>query len=170
MATMQLLLAMGYGMTSEETSNDCGVYLAPSTIPGAGLGIFAGDHPIAKGEAVGMGDILIPIVDFHWHNGGKNNTTYPFLWFQYTWMGDGFKYLEEGEVHSWKQISAASPGFGAATNSLQDLVNTEDDRAKMKISRAMKGRSPSIGAISPHHDRQFKATKNIAPGAEMFIE
>jgi hypothetical protein len=169
MATMQLLLAVGYVMTSEETSN-CGMYLAPSTIPGAGLGIFAGDHPIAKGEAVGMGDIVIPIIEFHWNNGVRGDTTYPFLWFQYTWMVDSFKYLEEGEVHSWKQISAASPGFGAATNSILDLVNMEDDRAKMKISRAMKGTSPSIGAISPHHDRQFKAAKDIAPGAEIFIE
>ena len=47
--------------TASENGSDCGLYMAESTIPGAGLGIFtaAEKHP---GDAVGYGDVCIPVV------------------------------------------------------------------------------------------------------------
>jgi hypothetical protein len=48
--------------------------LAPSSIPGAGLGIFAGNRCCVQGETVGMGDLVIPIVDHGDWEGGS------FLW------------------------------------------------------------------------------------------
>lgn len=45
----------------------CGIYLAPSTIPGAGMGMFAG-RAFQESEMVSPGDVLIPIVDFYSHN------------------------------------------------------------------------------------------------------
>jgi hypothetical protein len=165
---MKKLFVAGCVVASTAETSHCGMYLAPSTIPGAGLGIFAGDHPIARGEALGMGDIVIPIVDFHWHNGGKNNTAYPFLWLEYTWNAGGFPHLGTGEIYDVKKIDAASPGFGAAANCIQKSDNVDDVDAK--ISRAMEGTSPSVGAISPHYGRYWKATTDIPPGAEIFIE
>jgi hypothetical protein len=43
----------------------CGLYLAESTIPGAGMGIFAG-HEYKVGETVGRGDVCIPFIDMYW--------------------------------------------------------------------------------------------------------
>jgi hypothetical protein len=43
------------------------MWIAPSTIPGAGLGIFAG-RDFGLWEPIGSPDLVIPIVDYHQHN------------------------------------------------------------------------------------------------------
>lgn len=48
-------------------NNECGIYFARSTIPGAGSGLYAGRH-FAPGELVARGDVTVPViddVDFH---------------------------------------------------------------------------------------------------------
>jgi hypothetical protein len=45
------------------------MYLAPSIIPGDGL--------YARGKAVGIGDIVIPIFNFYWYNGDADPDYYP---------------------------------------------------------------------------------------------
>lgn len=61
------------------------MYLAPSTIPGAGMGVFAGHHDIQKGEYLlsDDGDLVIPAYDMNWHVG--HDKRYSFLWEEYTW-------------------------------------------------------------------------------------
>jgi hypothetical protein len=44
----------------------CTLYMAQSTIPHAGLGIFTG-IPRAPGDTLGSGDVLIPVVDLWYH-------------------------------------------------------------------------------------------------------
>jgi hypothetical protein len=56
---------------------ECNLYLAPSSIPGAGMGIFSGSKAFEIGESVSFGDIAIPIFEFTWHNGFID---LPFLW------------------------------------------------------------------------------------------
>jgi hypothetical protein len=46
--------------SSTNSKNKCGIYLAPSTIPGAGLGMFAGHSDYHEGEYSADGDIVIP--------------------------------------------------------------------------------------------------------------
>ena len=60
--------------TKDSTKNkkqykECGVYLAPSTIPGAGMGMFAGNKQYEKGDIVTEGDIVVPVFELDWHNG-----------------------------------------------------------------------------------------------------
>jgi hypothetical protein len=45
----------------------CGLWLAPSTIPGAGLGMFAGKE-YDENDPIGPPDLVIPVVDYHAHN------------------------------------------------------------------------------------------------------
>jgi hypothetical protein len=108
-----------------------------------------------------MGDLVIPIVvHVDWEGGS-------FLWDEYTWSVGDFGHIE-GEVDGDDSISVASPGFGAAPNGYSSLVNVEDEWTK--VSRAMDGTSPGVGAITPHHDRSWKAKTDIPPGAEIFLE
>lgn len=59
---------------------ECGVYLATSTIPGAGFGMFAG-RDYRNGEHIHTyGDIVIPTVDLHAHVGHQD---FPWLWDEY---------------------------------------------------------------------------------------
>lgn len=45
----------------------CTMWIAPSTIPGAGLGIYAGKD-FGLWEPIGSPDLVIPIVDYHQHH------------------------------------------------------------------------------------------------------
>jgi hypothetical protein len=43
----------------------CALYLAESTIPGAGMGIFTAEAK-AKGDTISRGDLCIPFIDMYW--------------------------------------------------------------------------------------------------------
>ena len=102
--------------SSRTATRECGVYLAPSTIPGAGLGMFAGNRNYNKGDDVTFGDVVIPIIEREWNTDDlPENITKTFLWDEYTWSGDVFPGMEE-ENDDVADISAASPGMGAAIN------------------------------------------------------
>lgn len=45
----------------------CRVYIAPSSIPGAGMGIFAGES-FKYGDEVTTADAVVPLVDLAWNN------------------------------------------------------------------------------------------------------
>ena len=62
---------------------ECGVYLAPSSIPFAGLGMYAGNRSISRNDIVTYGDILIPIVERPWHIERRLSDQRNFLWDEY---------------------------------------------------------------------------------------
>ena len=78
-STTSVVATTATSSTSETTSTkdsskkkqykECGVYLAPSTIPGAGMGMFAGNKQYEKGDIVTEGDIVVPVFELDWHNG-----------------------------------------------------------------------------------------------------
>jgi hypothetical protein len=58
------------------SKQECGIYLAPSSIPGAGFGMYAG-KAYDKGELVSDSDLMLPVYEMDWHNGHED---YSFLW------------------------------------------------------------------------------------------
>lgn len=68
-------------------AKECGVYLAPSTIPGAGLGMYAGNKAYEKGDIVTLGDVVVPVFELDWHMG---HGSYDFLWHEYVWSYSQF--------------------------------------------------------------------------------
>jgi hypothetical protein len=103
------------------THNDrCGVWLGASTIPGAGLGMFAGKD-FQKGDLLlPVGDHVIPIVDL-----GRRYSKF-FLWDDYTWTShSGF--LGTTKMGA-KVVDVASPGIGAAVNSVMDFIERSASR------------------------------------------
>lgn len=157
-------------ISSEEPAPEkskCGMYLAPSTIPGAGLGMFAGDKAYEPGDLVTMGDTVIPISEYDWNNRGG-----PFdgdIWMpdEYTWNAPVFPDVpDEGDDPDI--IMCMSPGVGAAANSYISLVNIED--TDTKTGRPVPPGSPGTGASTLFYAREFHATKPISPGGEIFVE
>ena len=69
--------------SSKQATTECGVWLALSTLPGAGIGIFAGKNFSTREQFMPAGDHTVPIVDIIAHNGGRN---FFFLWDEYTWV------------------------------------------------------------------------------------
>ena len=153
-------------LVTSSKDESCGVYLAPSTIPGSGLGMFVGHRSLEKGGLVTLEDVVIPIIEMEW-----NNRLAPgprvFLWDEYTWNPDVFPGMDE-EVDEIELMNVASPGVGAAANSFLSLVNVIDDYVTM--NRVVEGDSPGVGAFTPYYGRSFRATKDLSPGAEIFVE
>ena len=69
---------------------ECGLYLAPSSIPGAGLGMYSGSKAYEKQELVSDGDLMIPQWDMDFNNGDDE---YYNLWNEYTWSVSKFTIL-----------------------------------------------------------------------------
>jgi hypothetical protein len=67
---------------SSTSAVECGIWLAMSSLPGTGIGMFAG-RSFNKGENLmrGLGDHCVPIVDI----GFLHKDAY-FLWDEYTWV------------------------------------------------------------------------------------
>lgn len=50
----------------------CGLWLAPSTLRGAGIGMFAGRN-FKKGDILQQsGDVVVPVIDLHYHQPSPN--------------------------------------------------------------------------------------------------
>jgi hypothetical protein len=66
---------------------ECGIWLAPSTIPGAGLGMYAGrdfdveETMLRNHENEPVGDLCVPLVDVSEHYGASAD----LLWDEYVW-------------------------------------------------------------------------------------
>jgi hypothetical protein len=143
----------------------CGIWLAPSTIPGAGLGMYAGKDYVKDEHLQDIGDIVVPIVDIHEHSHQYNETDWTFLWDEYTWDADALHMSTEGIY----VVSAASPGFGAAANSFLAIVNVEEWTTTYDTAGLHRSTDPGIGAFSPYYDRKVTAKRDIHSGEEFFV-
>lgn len=149
-------------VNSEEIT--CGVWFAKSTIPGAGLGMFAGKDFAEHEDLLPAGDVVIPLVDMNFHLAQTTDDT--FLWDEYTWDAD--KLLMGLEGFS-SEIDAASPGFGAAINCLMDLVNVKEKNPITSNEGGLhRSTDPGIGGFSPYWNRTAVAMEPIMAGQELF--
>ena len=140
----------------------CGVYLAMSTLPGTGIGMFAGRDYEEGQDMMELGDHVIPIVDVNIHQ----PKDIFFLWDDYTWDSDTVRATYEGV----KEVNAASPGFGAAANSFMDFVNVDEGHTVRSVAGNLhRSKDPGAGGFTPYHSRQITAHKDIREGQELFV-
>lgn len=144
---------------------ECGIYLAPSTIPGAGLGMFAG-RPFKEGDTVTTGDIVIPMVDWKHQNA---HISVDQLTFQlYYWLTFAFPGMPEESADSY----AFSPGAGAALNCHFPLLNVQgyDGATEWSQNGLHRSRDPGVGAFTPYHNRYSYALVDGEAGQELFTD
>ncbi|KAL7555943.1 hypothetical protein ACA910_005483 [Epithemia clementina (nom. ined.)] len=151
-------------------NNQCGVYFAPSTIPGAGNGLFAGTD-FVEGDMVTPDDVIVPITDFAFHT-NRNILRQLFLWNQYTWSRSSF----EGAAEEANVVKSASFGIGAAINCNFALNNMEYKENKVargittNPTHAQMGSHPGAGASTILHGLPGYATAKIPAGMELFLD
>lgn len=64
---------------------ECGIWLAPSSLPGAGLGMYAGRDFMAGENLQHSGDVVIPFVDINHHQFERSQAgQFHLLWDEYT--------------------------------------------------------------------------------------
>ena len=161
---------LGWMLITHVTSNlvsveneelTCGIWFAKSTIPGGGIGIFAGKDFEPEQGLLPVGDVVIPLVDSKLHR----SRNYNFLWDEYTWEGASLLMEKEGVS---KRLSAASPGFGAAVNCFIDLVNVKETVPMNTNTGLHRSKDPGVGAFSTYWNRETIASKPIKAGHELF--
>jgi hypothetical protein len=146
---------------NDDESATCGLFLAESTIPGAGLGIFVG-HDMAPGDAVGPGDIAIPIVDVSWHLDTRDYFS-PFA--DYQWEGGVMGMAQDTDD---ADIEAFCPGLDCAINCHLALINVGKSVPLWDEAGLHRYTSPGTGAISPYHNGTTRVLEFVPKGGELF--
>jgi hypothetical protein len=147
-------------LASSSNNPQCDLFLAESTIPGAGLGIFSGVTKHA-GDSVGNGDVCIPFLNIYWHN--DNEFFFPMS--DYVWDGNFMGMQMEGKEDD---INAYWPGLDCAVNCHLALLNVEKATPKYDEGGLHRGIHPGAGAISPYHNGTTLVSRTIPEGGELF--
>ena len=182
----------------EEVASECTLYLAPSSIPGAGLGVYT-SVDLSTGSPVGeMDELLVPIID--------RFKTLPYRgqqkflsWLGYVWPEKPFAFdhmatdepfppvpmamsqVKEGLnaadglafYDGNHRVSVFAPGIASMANSHMqqaNLVKADYDPGQRKDWAGLTfGKDHGVGAFTPHHGVGFTASKDIAAGSELLI-
>lgn len=149
----------------EKEMLECGVWLAPSTINGAGLGMFAGRYFQEREEILPTGDSIVSFIDFVAHTAANGKHGITFLWDEYTWNAAALLAGGDGRFI----VTVASPGLGAAANSFLPIYNV-DEWYPIKDSTGLhRSRDPGVGGFSLYHNRKSTAKYPIDAGQELFV-
>jgi hypothetical protein len=145
-----------------ESSSSCELFMAASTIPGAGLGIFTAKD-LEEGDYVGNGDVAIPLVEVPWHQGLTFDYFDPFA--DYVWDG-GF--LGIGNEAESVDICGFWPGLNSAVNCNPSLINIHLALPDFDEAGVHRSRHPGAGAFSPYHNGTSHVSRSIPAGGELF--
>jgi hypothetical protein len=140
---------------------DCDMYIADSTIPNAGYGMFT-SKPLSVGDYVGNGDVAIMIPELAWHqdeDGDYFDTSANYVW-------DASSFSLNNEVIG--EIRAFWPGINAAVNFNPFLVNVGTANPEYHDADVHRALSPGAGGFSPYHLGIPKAARNVPAGGELF--
>lgn len=147
---------------------ECGIWLAPSSLPNTGLGMYAGtNYSMGDFFQKPLGEIAIPVVDISWHNLDPN---FAYLWDSYLWDAGGsgrdFPLNSEG----YDKVDFASPGFGSVANSFLPLQNVHHWNPQWMSESDIplhRSRDPGAGACSLYGNRRWEAMRDIGTGEEL---
>jgi len=144
---------------------ECALYLAESTIPNAGMGMFtAVDLP--KGALVGSPDVAVPVIDPNWHNRAHyQHDDYHFLYENYFWSARSMRMVDIAD-----SVGVMSHGFGALANSHQGLMNLDEGVPRFDGGGLHRSRDVGAGQFSPYHDREVRTTGAVPTGSELFVD
>eukprot|EP00956_Cyclotella_meneghiniana_P034746 scaffold107994_cov70-Cyclotella_meneghiniana.AAC.1 len=155
----------------DDNENPCLLYLAQSTIPHAGLGMFTGTS-LKEGQLIGrVGDIAFATTDQDWHNSPpghfstKSEGDYHWPLTNYDWHAKDIGMENEAE-----DISVTVTGFGAAPNCHFRLLNAEEHMAEYDGGGLSRYTSPGAGGISTWVNRTTTAAWDIDAGSELFVD
>lgn len=106
---------------------ECRLYLAQSSIPNAGLGIFTG-IPLQPNQTIAEPDVIVPITDVAWN--AAEDLDFHFLWLDYSWMTS-----EVGMETDMHDGSALVIGTGCMPNCNYALINAYEGKVSFCKSR-----------------------------------
>lgn len=146
------------------SQGECTRYMAPSTIPHAGLGVFT-TTPLHKGDLVlPFGDVMIPIVAKAWHY-GKKMSFWPLK--NYAWFARDKGMAEETPFSQFK-VEAYCPGMDALPNCHLALVNLQQTLPQYHNGGLYRARDVGAGSFTPYQNGTSVVTHDVPAGGELF--
>lgn len=155
----------------DASSEQCTVYLAQSTVPNAGLGIFT---TVGRevGDFVGDGDVVLPVVDLWYHISAHGESfAAHFLdpTADYVWFGPELGIFESAHCYSTTEhMVAFASGLDAAINCNLALNNVDKTLPEYDLNQLHRSTDPGTGAFTPYHKVRTYVTHPIPPGGELF--
>jgi hypothetical protein len=152
------------GMCSAPTQpndmSECEIYMAKSSIPNAGYGVFAGRDFSQKSNLGSIDSPSISITDLYYHNGADPDWAHV----NYFWSGDGYTALESEET------AELTANIGALANYHTHLVNIDHWAGEYDDKILNRFEDSGAGAISYYRGHQFMSTRDIRAGEELFAD
>ncbi|GAX14185.1 hypothetical protein FisN_20Hh193 [Fistulifera solaris] len=169
--TTCIVLENGEQECTASLHDECTLYMAESTIPGAGLGIFTG-IPRHKDEIVWPGDVMYPVVDLQYHMRvwGSHHRWLSNPLKDYVWFGPEMGMQQESSYPyvAPEYVTAFCPGMDAAINCNLALLNVEKGTPNYDTTGLHRSKDPGAGAFTPYHQCETIATHDIPAGGELF--
>ena len=132
-------------------NTECSLYIAKSSIPNAGLGIYAGKD-YQKGDTI-PGDLCIPIIDSTFHSRAKYNPYH-----DYTWDGRSMGMQRES---LYETAEALCFGLDAAVNGHIGMVNVHKGTPLYRPNNATLD-------TTPYSTGSSLVTMDVPRGTEFF--
>ncbi|KAL7514953.1 hypothetical protein ACHAXN_012227 [Cyclotella atomus] len=143
------------------THPECRLYLAQSTIPNAGLGIFTG-IPLQPNQSIAEPDLIVPITDVQWN--AAEDLDFHFLWTDYSWMTS-----EVGMETDMHDGSALVIGTGCMPNCNYALINAYEGKPSYNHVNLHRSKDPGVSGFTGFHNQKMIALESIPAGGEIFV-
>lgn len=154
-------VSQGEESKDDAPDQECGIWVGLSSLPGTGIGMYAGKDFSQGDPMMDVGDVAIPIVDLK-----RDHPHESFLWSEYTWDAEWFGMTRMAHV----AVDVASPGFGATANSFMDFLNVQEDESAVYSNHGLhRSRDPQAGAFTYFHSRMSYSYHHIPAGQELFV-
>jgi len=143
--------------------NTCRLYMAPSSIPNSGLGIFAGVDIPSKSFADLNPQCVIPLLDIQDHTPLYDNS----ILSNYPWIG-----ASKGVHLEANSTALLYPNLGMLANSHLGLANVQQEdimrpRFDMLANRTL---NPGVGAMTSYDGFSFVTDTDLVVGDELFVD
>lgn len=139
----------------------CNIFMAPSSIKGAGFGIYT-MNDIAKGEKILPYSDSPSIALCDQYSNGLEETDWNPV--DYLWSGKGMAEYE------CKSASESVMGFGALSNFHTFLANVHPYNEPYDDAAANRFKDPSAGSFSYLAGHYFESTRDIKAGEEIYAD
>jgi hypothetical protein len=142
---------------------ECDLYIAESTIPGAGMGVYTSKE-LQPGETLSIGDSCVPVIDVRYHN--ERPFFNPLR--DYLWQGDTMTMLNENYMNH--DMDAYCYGLGAIPNCHLGAINIHRPRPIYSSTGLHRSNDPGVGAFTPYINATTTATRYVPAGTELFLD
>mmetsp|Transcript_26636 Transcript_26636/g.30489 ORF Transcript_26636/g.30489 Transcript_26636/m.30489 type:complete len:617 (+) Transcript_26636:206-2056(+) len=160
---LRVVYANGEASKEDQKPYQCSLYMAPSSIPHSGFGVYTG-RKIPRNSAVQpySNSVSLAVTDVTFHTENEDSDYWSHV--DYLWSGSGLAEFEADEVSENVFV------MGCLANFHTYLKNLHPESVEYDDTIADRFTDPGAGAFSYHAGHLFTAVRDIEAGEELFAD